>query len=165
MGEKREVVAGRVRGRRNSVRQEKKATRLYPPHSPFSHHFSVMSHATPPVPPGALFYKLLEADGLFEADGLTRSRSVEHECEKLVSLPASLAASNTVAALHSAVASVVPGNPYLQEAELHADSEERLHYLGRALEVRREDGEERRMPRPFGALIRDFSCKPIWPVG
>ena len=81
---------------------------------------------------------------------------------ELVALPAALvgkAAATTpaspaplsVAALHSAVASVVPGshsNPYLEEAELHTDSQERLHYLGRALEVReRESGRWRRWRR------------------
>jgi hypothetical protein len=101
------------------------------------------------APPAALFYKLLDV----EADGLTRGRSLEAECDRLVALPAALvgkAAATTpaspaplsVAALHSAVASVVPGshsNPYLEEAELHTDSQERLHYLGRALEVRERE--------------------------
>ena len=125
---------------------------------PLTFSFTTQKNKEMAAPPAALFYKLLDV----EADGLTRGRSLEAECDRLVALPAALvgkAAATTpaspaplsVAALHSAVASVVPGshsNPYLEEAELHTDSQERLHYLGRALEVReRESGRWRRWRR------------------
>ena len=82
---------------------------------------------------------------------MTRSRSLEEACDRLACLPSQLAkttlpvpASGTsapttpsVAVLHSAVESIVdPSSPYLQEAEISASEPERLHYLGRALEVR-----------------------------
>ncbi len=106
------------------------------------------------MPPGTLFYKLIEADGL------TRSRSLEEACDRLACLPRQLAStplppSNnasepstpSVAALHSAVESVVAASPvnsspYLAEAELHASEPERLHFLGRALEVSRQCASE-----------------------